>query len=70
MEQPNMSEETIQLAAGDFILSYTDGLSEAFSEDDEMFGEARLIETVRSVQVELVEDRLNEYIGMCLLVMT
>ncbi len=69
-EQPNISEETIQLAAGDFILLYTDGLSEAFSADDEMFGEARLIETVRSAQVELVEDllvavddRLNEFIG-------
>jgi phosphoserine phosphatase RsbU/P len=69
MEQPDMSEETIQLAAGDFILLYTDGLSEAFSADDEMFGEARLIETVRSAQVELVEDllvavedRLNEFI--------
>ncbi len=69
-EQPNISEETIQLSAGDFILLYTDGLSEAFSADDEMFGEARLIETVRSAQVELVEDllvavedRLNEFIG-------
>jgi sigma-B regulation protein RsbU (phosphoserine phosphatase) len=69
-ERPNISEETIQLTAGDFILLYTDGLSEAFSADDEMFGDARLIETVRSAQVELVEDllvavedRLNEFIG-------
>jgi len=70
MEQPNISEETIQLAAGDFILFYTDGLSEAFSADDKMFGEARLIETVQSAQVKLVEDllvavedQLNEFIG-------
>jgi sigma-B regulation protein RsbU (phosphoserine phosphatase) len=70
-EQPNMSEETIQLSAGDFILLYTDGLSEAFSADnEEIFGEARLVETVRSARVELVEDllvavedRLNEFIG-------
>ncbi len=70
MEQPNMSEKTIQFDAGDFILLYTDGLSEAFSADDEMFGEGRLIEAIQSVQAVLAEDilavleeRLNEFIG-------
>jgi len=70
MEQPGMSEETIQLTKGDFILLYTDGLSEAFDANDEMFGEARLIETMQTVRAELaedilteLEDRLNEFIG-------
>jgi len=70
MEQPNMSEETIEFAAGDFILLYTDGLSEAFSADDEMFGEVRLIEAIQTVEavpaediLSILEDRLNEFIG-------
>lgn len=70
MGQPDMSQETIQLGAGDVILFYTDGLSEAFSADGKLFGEAPLIETLQSVPAESaeqvltsIEARLNEFIG-------
>lgn len=70
MGQPNMTEETIHLDSGDFILLYTDGLSEAFSAEDEMFGEARLIDAVQAAHPKLAEDllagveeRLDEFLG-------
>lgn len=38
---------TVQLNSGDILVIYTDGLSEAFNEHAEEFGEERLIQTVR-----------------------
>jgi sigma-B regulation protein RsbU (phosphoserine phosphatase) len=65
-----MSQKTIRLAQGESLLLYTDGLTEAFSPDGDLFGEKRLIEAIRSVAspsaealLDLVESRLNEFIG-------
>jgi phosphoserine phosphatase RsbU/P len=70
MEQPNLSQATISLAIGDSILLYTDGLSEAFSADGNMFGEARLIEALSTDQlgsadeiIAVVDERLGQFIG-------
>ncbi len=38
---------TVKLNSGDILVIYTDGLSEAFSEDGEEYGEERLIQSVR-----------------------
>jgi len=61
-------ERTIQLARGESIFLYTDGLTEAFSPTGDMFGEARLMEAIRvasSNHAEAVLDavgaRLNEF---------
>jgi sigma-B regulation protein RsbU (phosphoserine phosphatase) len=69
VEQPSMQERTISLAAGDTLLLYTDGLTEAFSPAEELFGETRLMEALESIQnhtadevLVLVEHRLNEFI--------
>ena len=69
MEQPNMKEHTISLAVGDMLLLYTDGLTEAFSPEGELFGELRLMDSLKSIQVQtadevlvVIEDRLNEFI--------
>jgi serine phosphatase RsbU (regulator of sigma subunit) len=69
MEQPNMQERTISLAEGDLLLLYTDGLTEAFSPTDDMFGDARLADALASLPshtaeevLVLVEHRLNEFI--------
>ncbi|MCI0405623.1 MAG: SpoIIE family protein phosphatase [candidate division Zixibacteria bacterium] len=43
------AEEKLQLASGDVLVIFSDGVTEATSETDEMFGEARLIETVKPV---------------------
>ena len=36
-----------QLATGDALVLYTDGVTESFHEDEEQFGEERLVETLR-----------------------
>jgi serine phosphatase RsbU (regulator of sigma subunit)/putative methionine-R-sulfoxide reductase with GAF domain len=44
-----MEERTICIAPGDMLLLYTDGLTEAFSPADEMYGDERLLNTLKSV---------------------
>jgi phosphoserine phosphatase RsbU/P len=39
-------EETVQLDAGDWVVVFSDGVSEALSKEGEEFGDPRLIETV------------------------
>jgi sigma-B regulation protein RsbU (phosphoserine phosphatase) len=38
----------IDLASGDVLLAYTDGLTERFSLDGDIYGEARLLEVLKS----------------------
>ena len=38
----SFDQQTIQLEPGDYILGYTDGVTEAFNEKQEMYGESRL----------------------------
>jgi serine phosphatase RsbU (regulator of sigma subunit) len=59
MEQPNMREEVIQMKVGDSILLYTDGLSEAFTADGDMFGEERLVDAMRSGALTSADDLLK-----------
>ncbi|MDO8754580.1 MAG: GAF domain-containing protein, partial [Anaerolineales bacterium] len=70
LEQPNMKERTISLAHGDTLFLYTDGLTEAFSSDGDMFGDVRLMDSLKSSQAQTadevivaVENHLNEFIG-------
>ena len=69
MEQPNMQERTVQLGVGDKLVLYTDGLTEAFSPHGELFGEIRLMDSLKAAHshtadevIEVVEKRLNEFI--------
>jgi phosphoserine phosphatase RsbU/P len=50
----------ITLEKGDLLLLYTDGITEPENEYEEMFGEDRLIETVRRVAHKRNEEILNE----------
>ena len=47
-EHYNPGTETVQLSAGDMLLLYTDGLTEAINHQMEQFGQQRLAEFVRS----------------------
>ena len=71
MEQPNMQERAISLSLGDKLLLYTDGLTEAFSADGDLFGDARLMKALIATQshtsdevLVAVEEHLNEFIGL------
>jgi serine phosphatase RsbU (regulator of sigma subunit) len=70
LESGLISEKSIRIAPGESILLYTDGLTEAFSPDGDLFGEARLREAVQAVaspsaeaMLDTVESRLNEFIA-------
>jgi sigma-B regulation protein RsbU (phosphoserine phosphatase) len=69
MEQPSMQERAISLEAGDNLLLYTDGLTEAFAPDGSLFGDSRLMDALSAIQAPTadevliaVEERLNEFI--------
>ncbi len=42
-ENASWTEETVRLSPGDYLVAYSDGISEAFNGDDEEFGEGRLM---------------------------
>jgi phosphoserine phosphatase RsbU/P len=46
-EGASYEEETIQLATGDWLIVFSDGISEAMSASGEEYGEARIIECVQ-----------------------
>jgi sigma-B regulation protein RsbU (phosphoserine phosphatase) len=50
------TEETLILSPGDLLVLYTDGVTEAESPHDEMFGDERLIEFVRRRRDDSVKD--------------
>ncbi len=70
IEGLQVDERTITLQNGDILLLYTDGLTEAFSPTDELFGDARVFETMRSANVSgvndllrLLEEKVDEFMG-------
>jgi phosphoserine phosphatase RsbU/P len=71
VEQATIGERTIPLSQGDTLFLYTDGLTEAFSADGDLFGDNRLMDALRSSQagsveeiILAVEDHLNDFIGV------
>lgn len=69
-EDARMSERTIQLAAGESLLLYTDGLTEAFNLEGDMFGEERLFRTLgwqefvsANDMIRVVESALDDFVG-------
>ncbi len=68
-EQPIIEERTISFKPGDTVLLYTDGLTEAFSPDGELFGEVRLLDVMASLAagtaeevIASIEECLNDFI--------
>jgi sigma-B regulation protein RsbU (phosphoserine phosphatase) len=52
-ESASYEEETIQLSPGDWLVVFSDGISEAMSAGGEEYGEARIIQVVeRSATLE------------------
>jgi sigma-B regulation protein RsbU (phosphoserine phosphatase) len=70
IEDFSMSEQTISLDREDFILFYTDGLTEAFSPEDETYGEERLQEVLKLAGnlpaggvLNALEDSVKQFMG-------
>ncbi len=68
-EQPVIEEKTLSFAAGDTLLLYTDGLTEAFSPTGDLFGEARLPDVMTSLSagtaaeaIQSIEECLNDFV--------
>jgi sigma-B regulation protein RsbU (phosphoserine phosphatase) len=60
MEDASYEEGSVKLMAGDRVVLYTDGVTEAVRENDEMFGEERLMALVESLPADLPARELVE----------
>jgi phosphoserine phosphatase RsbU/P len=54
------SEQTLTLQAGDLVLMYTDGISEAMTHDDEEWGEDRLVAAADSCKHLSADEIMNK----------
>jgi len=57
------SQAKLELAAGDVLLLYTDGISEAMNAADEEWGEERMIEAVRACQSRPALEMIDDLMG-------
>lgn len=63
-------ERTVSLGLGDLLLLYTDGLTEAFSPEDEIFGDRRLQDVLINLEaptarevLRVIESSVNQFMG-------
>jgi len=70
LEEVDYQETQLQLAPGDSVVFYTDGIVEAMNEQEEMFGFDRLTEVVQGAHLMSAEsllkeiiDRVNAFVG-------
>ena len=70
LEDAEYQETRLQLAPGDKVVFYTDGIVEAMNEKEEMFGFEQLLEVVQGARSMTAEallkeiiDRVNEFAG-------
>jgi serine phosphatase RsbU (regulator of sigma subunit) len=63
LEEADYQETTLQLAPGDKVILYTDGIVEAMNKEEEIFGFERLLEVVQGAQSMSSEFLLREILG-------
>ncbi len=59
VEGAEITQRTIQLEEGDCVLFYTDGVTEAFSPQGEIYGEARLRSVIKMLSTCSVDEMLD-----------
>lgn len=62
LSDPTYEDRKIDLAAGDRVVLYTDGITEAESEEGAYFGQERLTNNLRATRRVLLEDSVNSLI--------
>ncbi len=70
VEGIEMGERVIDLARGDSLVLYTDGVTEAFNPEGEIFGDERLFSILRKARkssafalLEAIEEDVNQFMG-------
>ncbi|MFA4860107.1 SpoIIE family protein phosphatase [Methanoregula sp.] len=63
LEDAEYTQESIPLAPGDVVVLYTDGITEAVNDKEEMFDVPRLIETIRKNGNSSSQEIVNEIIS-------
>jgi sigma-B regulation protein RsbU (phosphoserine phosphatase) len=70
LDEAEYMETTVQLAPGDRVVFYTDGIVEAMDKSEQIFGFERLLEVVRtasSISADLllkqILEKVNEFVG-------
>jgi sigma-B regulation protein RsbU (phosphoserine phosphatase) len=59
----SLTDVTISLNPGDVLVTYTDGLTESFDADDEMFGEDRLLQLIRACPASSAQGILDRILA-------
>ena len=54
---------TVEFGAGDILMLFTDGISEAMAPDGEEFGEERMIQAAKTPAAQSLEDRQAQLLG-------
>jgi sigma-B regulation protein RsbU (phosphoserine phosphatase) len=63
IEHAHMLERTINLAPGDALVFYTDGITEAFSAGGDAFGDERLLQVLKAAKqdsAQVILDKLDQ----------
>lgn len=70
VEDTDLKDYSVQLEPGDCVVFYTDGVTEAFSPQEEMYGEERLLDTLRAACcdsarfiLDAIDHSVDEFIG-------
>jgi sigma-B regulation protein RsbU (phosphoserine phosphatase) len=63
MESPSYTEGCVEMAPGDIMLLYSDGITEAVNKDVEMFGEQRLADVVTANRGDGAEQLVEKIIA-------
>ncbi len=70
LEDADYTEEQVQLASGDVLLFYTDGVTEAINDENEIFGVGRLIRIARQNLaldaqglIDVIYNKVLEYVA-------
>ena len=62
-DELSLTDVTISLNPGDVLVTYTDGLTESFDADDEMFGEDRLLQLIRACPASSAQGILDRILA-------